>query len=211
MTTKVTALVISAFALTASLFGQAPPAQPVPAEKVVTKDVAPPMRPGNIEAGGFIGGSYGIDNWRVMGGGNVSYALTRIFVPYAEVSYFPGIDRQLSTPLGKADFSVPITDVHGGVHIRFPIGQSRIVPYAAAGAGVIHSGNAPVKVIFPDGTTLNDTVSGSSNFAVNFGGGLRFYTQQGSGMRFEAKVYKPTGVYTAPFYKVEVEFFFRLR
>ena len=173
-------------------------------------DIAP-VHAGTTELGGFVGGSYGLDNWRVMGGGNVAYAVTRYIMPYAEYSYFPGISRQLTTPEGKANFEVPLSDFHGGVHIRIPLGQSKIVPYAVVGAGMIHSGNTPVKISFPDGFTLSSTIDSSNNFAANFGGGIRFYTSERVGFRFESKVYVPTGTYTTPFMKVEAGVFFQLR
>ena len=175
-----------------------------------TKDVAIPMK-GDTEIGGFIGSSYGLDSWRVMGGGNFAYAVHKVVMPYVEYSYFPGIQRQLTTPSGSANFSVALSDIHGGVHIRIPLGQSPVVPYVVAGAGTILYQDAPVKITFPDGFTLNDTIKGSSSFAANFGGGLRFYTKERVGFRFEAKVYKPTGTYTTPFYKVEAGVFFLIR
>ena len=61
------------------------------------------------------------------------------------------------------------------------------------------------------GSTLSDTVKGGTDFGANFGGGLRLYTKERLGFRFEAKVYKPTGTYTTPFYKVEGGVFFLIR
>jgi hypothetical protein len=163
----------------------------------------PIVHKGTTELDGFIGSSYGLDNWRVMGGGNVAYAVTRLVMPYAEFSYFPGIQRNASFPSGSVGFSVPVSDAHAGVHLRIPLGESPIVPYLVAGAGVLNFGDANVKIKFPDGTTLSDTIKGESNFAANFGGGVRIYTREHVGFRIEAKIYKPTGTYTDPFYKVE--------
>jgi hypothetical protein len=147
----------------------------------------------------------------MMGGSNFSYAVHRVVMPYAEYSYFPGIQRELKTPSGTARFSVPLSDFHGGVHIRFPLGQSPVVPYAVGGVGGLRYRDTNIRVTFPDGFALNDTVKGSTDFAVNFGGGLRFYTKEKVGFRFEAKVYKPTGTYTTPFYKVEGGVFLLIR
>ena len=163
----------------------------------------PIVHQGTTEIGGFIGSSYGLDSWRAMGGGNVAYAVTRLVMPYAEFSYFPGIQRNASFPSGSVGFSVPVSDAHAGIHLRMPLGESSIVPYLVAGAGMLRFGNADVKIKFPDGTTLSDTIKGESNFAANFGGGVRIYTREHVGFRVEAKVYKPTGTYTDPFYKVE--------
>src|SRR5437763_2963623 len=53
----------------------------------------PEIRANSFELGGFIGASYGIDQARVMGGGNVSYAVNKWLLPYVEYSYFPGFQR----------------------------------------------------------------------------------------------------------------------
>jgi hypothetical protein len=48
------------------------------------------VRAGSFEIGPFIGASYGIDKFRVMGGGNITYALKNKYVlPYFEYSYLP--------------------------------------------------------------------------------------------------------------------------
>src|SRR5689334_5818034 len=85
---------------------------------------APIIRQGVVEAGGFVGASYGIDQTRVMGGGNVVYSLTKAFMPFGEFSYFPGIGRTV-TALGLSNttlnFSIPIEDFNFGFHLRVPI------------------------------------------------------------------------------------------
>ena len=89
---------------------------------------APILRPGVTEVGGFIGASYGIDKTRVMGGGNVVYSLTKTFMPFAEVSYFPGIGRsqQVVGIAGSSQvFSLPLVDFNAGFHLRIPIPKSR--------------------------------------------------------------------------------------
>ena len=158
-----------------------------------------------------MGGSYGLDTWRVMGGGNVAYAATRVVMPYVEYSYFPGIQRQATFPSGSLNYSVPVSDVHGGVHVRLPLGESPIVPYLVAGMGMLRFGETNVKITFPDGTVIGDAIAGNSSFAANFGGGIRMYTREHVGFRIEAKIYKPTGQYTDPFYKVEGGVFFQFR
>jgi hypothetical protein len=69
----------------------------------------PAVRKGATEVAGFVGASYGIDEFRVMGGGNVAYALTREIMPYAEVSYFPGIGRRDTVNSTNYVYSVPLT------------------------------------------------------------------------------------------------------
>ena len=64
-----------------------------------------------------------------------------------------------------------------------------------------------------DGTSdeISGSVPGSSDFAVNGGGGLRFYVNQRLGFRMEAKVYRPTGTFNNAFGKIEGGFFIQFR
>ena len=194
-----------AAAATASLFGQS----------------APHLSPHTFEVGGFIGSSYGLDEFRVMGGGNVSYGINKYILPYGEFSYFPGIPREQTGTFPttgqqfRLQYSVPISDFHGGVHVRLPIRESRIVPYLVLGAGVLHTYGRTVTARYDTPVAGQSStqlqIDPSTDFATNFGGGLRYYTTQRFGMRFEAKAYKPTGEYTGMFGKVEWGFFFQFR
>lgn len=174
------------------------------------------VRAGSLEVGPFLGASYGIDRFRVMGGGNITYALNRIILPYFEVSYFPGIPHSSTDASGTLyQYSTGLTDVHGGVHIRIPISESRIVPYLVFGVGALHAAQ-DVGTVTPAGLPPSPfTFPSATSFAVNGGGGLRYYLgASGSyGFRAEAKVYKAT---SGPFSdstigKVEIGFFFQLR
>jgi hypothetical protein len=182
---------------------------------------APHLGPHTFELGGFVGSSYGLDSWRVMGGGNITYGITKHILPYGEFSYFPGINRKIEGVIPRSGqpysivFDVPIADLHGGVHIRMPIKESRVVPYAVFGMGVLRSFEQDYLATFryPDGTSdeIRGTTPASSDFAVNFGGGLRFYTNQRLGFRLEAKAYKPTGTFSNVFGKIEGGFFIQFR
>lgn len=178
------------------------------------------LNKGNTELNGFIGASFGIDKARVMGGGNISYAVSKHLLPYVEFSYFPGIGRRQTGTFpttGRtytATYQIPLTDFHGGVHIRLPIRESRVVPYAVLGAGVVHSLGRTVSVSYDIAEAALPqtlTVPSRSDFAVNFGGGLRFYATQRFGFRVEAKAYKPTGTFTDVFAKFEGGVFFQIR
>lgn len=180
---------------------------------------APIVRTGNTEIGGFVGSSFGIDKVRIMGGGNIAYALTRVIMPYGEFSYFPGIGRRIDVPLAggrsaRFNFSVPLADFHGGVHLRVPLKESRIIPYGVIGVGVVHSLQRTERARISDPLGSFDVdvpVPARSDFAVNGGGGLRFYLHERFGLRVEAKVYKPTGQFTDVFGKVEGGFFFQVK
>jgi len=180
------------------------------------------VRAGSFEIGPFLGASYGIDQVRVMGGGNVTFAINKYILPYGEFSYFPGIGRKQSgtfagtgTPYTQS-YSIALSDFHAGFHIRIPIHEKPVVPYLVIGLGGLHNGQATVTATYRDssGSTLIQqqlTVPGHTGFAVNMGGGIRYYINQRFGIRVEAKAYKPTGQFTETFGKAEFGVFFQLR
>ena len=180
---------------------------------------APILRPGVTEVGGFFGASYGIDKTRVMGGGNVVYSLTNEFMPFGEVSYFPGIGRSTTVPglSGTETYSVPLVDFNAGFHLRIPIPKSRIIPYGVISAGGIHTPDRTFTVSYPNPVIPTQTVSqsvlfdASTNFAASFGAGIRYYTTERLGFRVEFKAYKPVdaGTYNNVFYRVAGGFFYQ--
>lgn len=179
---------------------------------------APIIRTHTSEIGGFVGASYGLDKTRVMGGGNIVYSLTRVIMPFAEVSYFPGIGRNIpvaGSPSGSATVSVPITDYNFGLHVRVPIPKSRVIPYAVISFGGVHSPDITASVLLPDplnpGRTVTDMVpvKGQTSYATSAGGGLRFYTGERWGFRAEFKAYVPRGTFSDPFYRVTAGFFYQ--
>jgi hypothetical protein len=177
------------------------------------------VRAGSVEVGPFIGASYGIDSFRVMGGGNVTYALkNRIVLPYFELGYFPGLPHSSTDAAGTVyKYSAGLTDFHGGVHIRL-VGlfkEKPLVPYLVFGMGALHAADA-------DGTQTAVKLAaqpkhfpGSTSFAFNGGGGLRYYMGSSGkyGIRLEAKVYKATsGDFSdTAIGKVEIGFFRQFR
>jgi hypothetical protein len=179
------------------------------------------VRSGSFEVGPFLGASYGIDKFRVIGGGNVTFAINKYILPYVEYSYFPGIARVSSGTLGGTgapftqSYSIPLSDFHGGVHIRIPLRESPVVPYLVFGLGGLTNSSRTVTATYTDASghpaQIQLPVQGGTNFAVNFGGGIRYYISQRFGVRVEAKGYKPSGTFTDTFGKVEAGFFFQLR
>jgi hypothetical protein len=177
------------------------------------------IRQGVTEVGGFVGASFGIDQTRVMGGGNVVYSLTRTFMPFGEVSYFPGIGRSQDIPGiagGTQTFSVPLTDFNVGFHLRVPIPRSRIIPYGVVSVGGIHTPSRNITANVPNPLNPSQTtpftfaVDSGTDFAVSGGAGIRYYTTERLGFRAEFKAYKPTsGQYTNPFYRVAFGFFYQ--
>jgi hypothetical protein len=181
------------------------------------------VRAGSVEVGGFVGASYGIDKFHPMGGGNITYAFKNKYVlPYFEYSYFPGIGHQSQLSLGAGEtlthnYTLPYSDIHGGVHIRIPIPEKPVVPYLAFGVGSIHY---PSRTDVFTGSlnnvaiTQSVPVSGGSDFTINGGGGIRWYLGSSGtyGFRGEAKFYRiMDGAFSGTtFGKVELGFFIQL-
>jgi opacity protein-like surface antigen len=155
---------------------------------------------GNFELGLFGGESLGLDRFRPMGGGNVAYSLNRALFPFAEVSYLPGILRQEQIPAGGTpstrQYNINMTDFHAGMHIRVPKPESRVVPYAAVGIGLLHGSQSTATTynVSQAGqvAAITQSVPSSTNFAVDFGGGLRFFITERIAIRLELKAFKPT-------------------
>jgi hypothetical protein len=181
------------------------------------------VRAGSFEIGPFVGASYGVDKVRAMGGGNVTFAINKYILPYAEYSYFPGIGRSSTSffpgtaSAFTANTSFPLSDFHGGVHIRFPIHESPVVPYAVFGLGGLTHFSRTISATYTDAAgkpaQVSFDVPSGTDFTVNFGGGLRYYLSQRYGIRVEAKGYHPSGStpVSSTFGKVEFGFFFQLR
>ncbi|HTX33910.1 MAG TPA: hypothetical protein VME43_02780 [Bryobacteraceae bacterium] len=183
------------------------------------------LRPGSIEVGPFLGASYGIVNAQYMAGGNFTVAANKYILPYVEFTYLPQVASPpvvSSLPAGvssvSVDRNISFYDFHGGVHIRFPIHEKPFVPYLAVGVGVLHHLQTTVTptLTYTDGTTQTLPAAiqpGGSDFAVNFGGGVRYYFSSAKfGMRAEVKVYKPTGsMYSSVFGKAEIGLFYQFR
>jgi hypothetical protein len=164
-----------------------------------------PIRDGSFELGAFGGVSTGIGKGSGMGGGNLSYAVTKILLPYVEYSYFPKITLSPSyiinggtNPL-TGNISEHASDIHGGVHLRFPIKESKFAPYAAFGVGSMTVGSGPINnATYRDSNGVHPVPitlisPGGTNVAVNFGGGLRYYVTPKYGFRVEVKGYTPFG------------------
>ncbi len=161
------------------------------APSAAAQDV-PIIRTHVTEVGGFVGASYGVDHSRVMGGGNVVYSLTRVIMPFAEVSYFPGIERTVPsvTPGFSTKYDIPVTDFNFGLHIRVPIPRSRVVPYGVIACGGLYQPGGIGQGFGPNGPvdTVTREIAGTV-YATSFGGGLRYYMNERLGFRVEFKGY----------------------
>lgn len=168
---------------------------------------APAVRSGVTELGLNVGASYGADQFRVMGGANVSYSVNQFLLPYAEFSYFPELLRRRVEPDAVVEGSARLIDFHGGLHLRKRIAESKFVPYAVVGLGVIHS---DVNITTRAGEAVATETGSAADLTVNFGAGLRYYQNERFGLRTEYKLYRPlTGRFDNVFSKVEVGLFFQ--
>lgn len=189
----------------------------LPLASVVRAQGVPPVRKGTFELNGAVGYTYGIDEGagdrsRVLGGGTLSYAVSKVFLPYVEYTYFPAFSRTTNGTLSNgvtfvSNYSTPLNDFHGGVHVRIPIRESRLVPYGVIGFGVLHAPQRNANIVYSNGSTQNPKQDSFTDYATNFGGGFRYYFNQHYGVRLEGKVYKPTGTITDIFGKLEGGFF----
>jgi opacity protein-like surface antigen len=182
-----------------------------------------PVTTGNIEAGLFVGESYGLDRFRPMFGGNVAYGATRLLFPFVEASYLPGLSRDYVGGTSVTQYNIDMTDVHGGIHFRIVKGNSRFVPYLVGGLGMVRSSNSQVHLYTTNPSTgAKNPVGGppiaiSSNvsFAVNAGAGVRFSITERIGMRLEFKAFiptsAPTGVSNDVFYRLAIGPYLQLR
>jgi hypothetical protein len=181
------------------------------------------VRSGSLEIGPFIGGSYGIDQFHVMAGGNITYALKNKWVlPYVEYSYFPGIPHTATLNLGGGaaltqHYTLALSDLHAGVHVRIPIGEKPVVPYLVFGmGGMLYPSRTDTFTGTINGATITQTspASGGADFTINGGGGIRYYLGKSGtyGFRTEAKFYKiMNGDFSGTtFGKVELGFFIQI-
>jgi len=153
-----------------------------------------------FEVGPFGGISYGVDNIRGMGGANVTYSILPNLLLYGEYSYFPSIDHTI-TDNNQAifDFKIPLQDFNFGVHLRIRIPKTPLVPYVVGGLGVLYSPSTQdSELVFNRltgqyGAPTSYSVSSSTNFAVNYGAGVRWYIRENFGLRGEFKAYRLTG------------------
>jgi hypothetical protein len=164
---------------------------------------APYLRRNNVEIGVFPGASFGVDKTRFLIGTNAAWAVTKHWMPYGEFTYFPELIRTYNDNQQNFDYKFRLYDIHGGIHFRVPFKESRIVPYAAFGLGYMRS-----NLTIPQ----NNVERGANDFAINGGGGLRFYVGERWGFRFEGKVYRTTnGDLEGTFGKIVGGIFYQLR
>jgi hypothetical protein len=178
------------------------------------------VRAGSIEVGPFVGLSDGIGEFHVLGGGNITYALkNRIVLPYFEFSYLPGFDASYTDSSQTLyRFRTDLRDLHGGVHIRLPwiFKEKPVVPYLVFGLGTLHVNGSEGTQTFNTSPkfTEPDYFPASTSFAINGGGGIRYYLGGSGtfGLRLEAKVYRTTSgpLSGDTIGKVEVGFFFQV-
>lgn len=179
------------------------------------------LRQNTFEVGPFGGISYGVDRLHGMGGANATYSILPNLLLYGEYSYFTPIEHN-TTNTSKTifNYNIPLQDFNFGVHVRFRIPKTPLVPYAVVGVGLLYSpstnyeiqtvdvlaqnsgmslGNLPagtcnaiVNNICYNPPTPNKTLA-STSFAFDYGAGVRWYIRENFGLRGEFKGYSLTG------------------
>ena len=182
-------------------------------QAAVAQEDAPSVRRNNVEVALLGGASLGFEKYRFMGGGNVGWAATKHIFPYVEASYLPGLIREREQNIGdgiilQQRFEAPAFDFNGGLHLRAPVAESPVVPYAVIGVGGIRYGSTnEVQLVDNSGNVLDTgtlNIDSQSVLAVNGGAGLRYYVNEKVGLRFEFKAYKPVSgdiIKQDPFYR----------
>ncbi len=180
---------------------------------------APSVRRNNVEIAAMGGVSWGFDKTRVMGGGNVGWAATKNLFPYFEATYLPGLDRVEESSLQnggvqRTEFTADAFAFDTGLHLRAPIAESPVVPYAVIGIGGIRfTTDSTVTLVGPDGAVidrLSVSQPASTELAVNFGAGIRYYINEAVGLRVEFKGYRPTDGSFDNIYRAAAAIFFQI-
>lgn len=133
------------------------------------------------EVGAYAGGAFGLGGSHRAVGASFGNAIQKYVVALVDISYIPAGAEPVHTPVAGPVSKVRLYDLSGGVHVRIPL-RSRIVPYVALGAGVLHS-------------TYETAAGGASDndFAFHTGAGLRYYFNNNVGVRPDFKAYVLNG------------------
>jgi hypothetical protein len=185
---------------------------------------APHLSSRTLEIGAFGGFTVGVNTRGYTVGGNISAGINRFILPYFEYGrYVLPLPTERTGILGVTGESFTIryetgsSDIHAGVHVRVPIRESRLVPYLVFGAGTIRRSGSQftVRLAGPDGLggEITAPTPAVNEFAINYGGGLRYYLNQRLGFRIESKWYNVTGAnkITENFGKLAFGVFLQLR
>ena len=121
--------------------------------------------------------------------GSLAAPLSRHLLPYIEFAYSPLSSFAFTygaNETGKALFRSALTDINGGVKIRFPSRNSDWVPYFGLGAGLLHITSNTHQSGF--GATITTNTSNNA-FAGNVSVGTLYYITPHVGLGIEAKGY----------------------
>lgn len=156
------------------------------------QSVAVSQQAGDSELGFFAGAVHSSGTTDFGGGANFAYAVNTYVYPYFEFSYLPNALNSTSGPYRTVG---NLVDFHGGVHLRYPLPNNKqVVPYAVFALGGIKTqGGEFQELNTSTGTVVNRTpLSSDVQFAVNYGGGIRYYITNSVGVRFEVTAYGPS-------------------
>ena len=151
---------------------------------------------GDSELGLFTGAVIppGGGDVKMGGGANYAYAINKYLYPYGEFSVLPG-GLNSTVEAGNSRFTSRgnLADFHGGLHVRLPISDC-IVPYGVFAVGGIRSYSGTLDEINNQTNKIisSSPIESQTQFAVNYGAGIRYYITNKIGVRLEVKAYGPT-------------------
>ena len=139
----------------------------------------------SVEIAGF-GGLMSGGGTNAALGGSVGFAANEKILVLGEFTYIPlggGSVEFLGEHFGA---SARAFDINGGIHYQFALKNAKFRPYAAAGIGIVRSSGSV------SGGGVSVGIS-NTDFAFNFGGGLRYQLSERWGIRPELKIFAGSG------------------
>jgi hypothetical protein len=150
---------------------------------------------------------------KLGGGANYAWAINKYFYPYGEFSYLPGaLNQSVSAGTEQFNSSGDLADFHGGLHVRKPI-TTCFVPYGVVAVGAFRQFSGTLdEVNLQTGRIINSSsLPSTTEFAFNYGGGVRYYITEKIGVRFEVKAYGPTSHFGGTPVRVMAGIFFQFK
>jgi hypothetical protein len=130
----------------------------------------------------------GGSGFKWFAGGSVAYALSPSFMIVGETNYNHAGQTNISFSDGSANIGLSLTDFTGGVQWQLPVGSKKFVPYVSAAVGGMREAASASGSGLPANFSATTT-----DLALEFGGGVRYYVRPSWGIRPEATVVRIPG------------------
>ena len=144
------------------------------------------LEPWRVEATGMVGALTGIGTHGVVGGG-IAAAIRNRFSVIGELSYIP-LGSDTVDVLGvRNEFSAKAISFNVGGQYQFQ-GSGKVLPYAGAGVGFLHSSSSSSVTTTFRGFNFDDG-SSDTNAYLNLGGGARYHLNDRWGFKPELMLF----------------------